>query len=157
NTATSFGGGAVRIELLNSGSGGVRISNSTFTGNIAGSTGLGSAITVSAEPVIITNCTVAGNIAGTGGGAIDFEPRTPTTVMNNTIIAGNSGGNCSFGSGGAFTGTHNLQFGDSTCTGATVANPLLGRSPTTAAPPKPWPSAPAARPSTAATPPWRRA
>lgn len=125
NSATSFGGGAILVEVLNAGSS-VRIVNDTFTANTAGSTGQGSAISVEAEPVAITNCTIAGNTAGAGGGAIHFGPRTPATVMNNTIVAGNSGGNCSFSSGSTFAGGHNLQFGDGTCTGATVANPLLG-------------------------------
>lgn len=126
NGATGFGGGAIIVESLNAGSS-VRISDNTFNGNTAaGANGLGSAINVGAAPVTITNCTIAGNTAGASGGAVYFGNRTPFAVMSNTIIAGNSGGNCAFAAGGAFTGDHNLQFGDSTCTGVTVANPLLG-------------------------------
>jgi predicted outer membrane repeat protein len=123
NTATSFGGGAIIVELLNAGSG-VRIVNDTFTGNTAASTGKGSAISVSAAPVTITNCTIAGNTAGAGGGAVYFGTRA--TLMNNTLLASNGGGNCAFTSNGAFTGGHNLQFGDATCTAVALADPLLG-------------------------------
>jgi predicted outer membrane repeat protein len=125
NTAKSYGGGAILIELLNAGSS-VRISNSTFTGNTApGANGQGAAINAGAAPVSITNCTIAGNTAGPSGGAVYFGPRTPITAMNNTIIANNSGGNCGYSPGAIFIGGHNLQFGDSTCTGAAVADPLL--------------------------------
>ena len=122
NAATSFNGGAIGIELLNPGSS-VRIVNDTFTGNSVPASGHGAAIYAAAAPLTITNCTIAGNNGGTAGGAIYFDTRA--TSMNNTIIASNSGGNCSFSSGSRFSGGHNLQFGDSTCTGATVANPLL--------------------------------
>jgi predicted outer membrane repeat protein len=124
NTAT-FTGGAIGVQNLNTGSS-VTIKNSTFTGNsVTGSTALGAAIYLSASPVTIANCTIAGNTAAASGGAIFFSNRKPVTFMNNTIIANNSGGNCRFDSS-TFTGGHNLQFGDSTCTGVTVANPLLG-------------------------------
>ena len=124
NAAVPFSGGAIAVVLLNSGSS-VSITNDTFTGNSAtGATGQGSAIYVGASPVTITNCTISGNNAAAGGGAVNFGDRT--TVINNTIIASNSGGNCSFASGGTFTGGHNIQYGDSTCFFMTVANPLLG-------------------------------
>lgn len=119
NIATSFSGGAITIESLNPGSV-VHIVNDTFTGNRAAASGHGSAIYAAAGPVDITNCTIAGN---TNGGAVYFA--APATRMNNTIIASNSGGNCAFSGGTTFTGGHNLQFGDSTCTGAAVADPLL--------------------------------
>lgn len=125
NTATLGGGGAIGVELLNPGSV-VELVNDTFTGNSvtgAAGAGVGAAIYAAAGPVNITNCTVAGNHGGTAGGAVYFDGRT--TSMNNTIVASNSGGNCSFAAGSTFTGGHNLQFGDSTCTGATVADPLL--------------------------------
>jgi len=126
NSATSFAGGAIDVEDLNTGSS-VTITNSTFTGNTAtGSNGQGAAIDISAAPVTITNCTIAGNTATGSGGAVYFGNRTPVTAMNNTIIASNNGGNCANASAGTFTGGHNLQFGDSTCSGVTVANPLLG-------------------------------
>lgn len=114
NNATS--GGAIAIESLNPGSV-VRIVNDTFTGNTAGASGHGAAIYASSGPVTITNCTIFGNT----GGALYFA--APAVAMNNTIIASNSGGNCVLGS--TFSGGHNLQFGDSTCTGATVADPHL--------------------------------
>jgi hypothetical protein len=123
NTATSYTGGAIAIELLNPGSA-VRIVNDTFTGNSVVSSGYGAAIYAAAGPLSITNCTIAGNHGGAAGGAVYFA--APATRMNNTIIASNSGGNCSFAPGSTFAGAHNLQFGDSTCTGATVADPLLG-------------------------------
>ncbi len=125
NAASSFSGGAIVVESLNTGSS-VTIKNATFTGNTAtGSNGQGSAVYIGAAPVTITNCTIAGNTAAGSGGAVYFGNRTPVTAMNNTIIASNSGGNCTFAPVGTFTGGHNLQFGDSTCTGVTVANPLL--------------------------------
>jgi predicted outer membrane repeat protein len=123
--ASTFGGGAIAVENLNSGSS-VTITNDTFTGNTAtGAGGQGSALNLSAAPVTVTNCTIAGNSAPPSGGAVAFGNRTPVTSVTNTIIASNTGGNCSF-SGSTFAGGHNLQFGDSTCTGMTVANPLLG-------------------------------
>ncbi|HEY2092173.1 MAG TPA: choice-of-anchor Q domain-containing protein [Thermoanaerobaculia bacterium] len=122
NSATSYGGGAIAIELLNPGSV-VHIVNDTFTGNSVPASGYGAAIYAAAEPVSITNCTIAGNNGGTAGGAVYFAARA--SAMNNTIIASNSGGNCSFEEGSTFAGGHNLQFGDSTCTGVTVADPLL--------------------------------
>jgi hypothetical protein len=123
NAATSYDAGAIAIELLNPGSD-VHIVNDTFTGNSVAATGHGGAIYAAAAPVDITNCTIAGNNGGTAGGAVYFAART--TAMNNTIIASNSGGNCAIEPGSTFTGGHNLQFGDSTCTGVTVGNPLLG-------------------------------
>lgn len=122
NAATSYEGGAIAIELLNPGSV-VHIVNDTFTGNSVPSSGIGAAIYSAAAPVDITNCTIAGNNGGTAGGAVYFAANV--TKMNNTIVASNSGGNCSFEAGSTFAGGHNLQFGDSTCTGVTVANPLL--------------------------------
>lgn len=115
------GGGAISVELLNRGSA-VRILNDTFNGNSVGAGGKGSAISITAAPVTIANCTIAGNTAAdAAGGAIYFGANA---AMNNTIVASNSGGNCSF-NGSALSGGHNLQFGDSTCPGVTVANPLL--------------------------------
>jgi len=125
NTAT-FGGGAIAVESLNAGSS-VNITDDTFTGNTAsGANGQGAAIYIDATPVTITNCTIAGNTAGASGGALHFGSRTPVTTVTNTIIASNNGGNCSFAPGGTFAGGHDLQFGDTTCTGMTVANALLG-------------------------------
>jgi len=121
NAATGGDGGAISVELLNPHSA-VRIANDTFTGNTAKRKG--AAIAVTAAPVTITNCTIAGNNADATVGAIYFGANT--TAMNNTIIAGNSGGNCSFAAGSVFGGSHNLQFGDSTCSSAAVADPLLG-------------------------------
>ncbi len=83
-------------------------------------------IYIGAAPVTITNCTIAGNNAASGGGAVYFGERTPATIINNTIIASNSGGNCSFALSGTFTGGHNIQYGDSTCSLMTAANPQLG-------------------------------
>ncbi len=123
NTATGFNAGAIGVELLNPGSV-VHIVNDTFTGNSVPAAGHGAAIYAAAAPLDITNCTIAGNNGGTAGGAVYFDARA--TPMNNTILASNTGGNCSFGPGSTFAGGHNLQFGDSTCTGVTVANPLLG-------------------------------
>lgn len=125
NTAT-FAGGAIALQVLNTGSS-VTIKNDTFTGNSAtGSSATGAAIYLGAAPVTIANCTIAGNTSAASGGAVSFGDRKPVTAMNNTIIASNSGGNCVVPSGVTFTGGHNLQFGDSTCTGVPVANPLLG-------------------------------
>lgn len=122
NVATGYNGGAIGIEVLNPGSS-VQIVNDTFTGNSSGAGGYGAAIYAGAGPVSITNCTIAGNNGGTAGGAVYFAA---PVAMNNTIIASNTGRNCSFASGSTFSGGRNLQFGDSTCTGVTVANPLLG-------------------------------
>jgi predicted outer membrane repeat protein len=124
--ASTFGGGAIGVDNLNSGSS-VTITNDTFTGNTAtGSGGQGSALNLSASPVTVTNCTIAGNTAAPSGGAVAFGNRTPLNAVINTIISGNTGGNCSFSGASIFAGGHNIQFGDSTCIGMTVANPLLG-------------------------------
>ncbi len=123
NAATSFNGGAINVESLNPGSV-VRIVNDTFTGNSVPANGQGAAIYAGTGPVVITNCTIAGNTGGSAGGAVYFA--SPAISMNNTILASNSGGNCSFSGGITLAGGHNLQFGDSTCTGVTVADPLLG-------------------------------
>ena len=126
NTATGFSGGGIAVESLNSGSSLV-IRNSTFTGNTAsGSGGQGAALYLGAAPVTIINCTIAGNTAAGSGGAVSFGTRTPVTDVVNTIIASNSGGNCANASAGTFTASYSLQFGDSTCLGIPVANPLLG-------------------------------
>lgn len=126
NNSATFFGGAIAVDGLNTGSS-VTIKNDTFTGNSAtGSIAKGAAIYIGVGPVTIANCTIAGNTAAASGGAVYIEARTPVTFMNNTIIAGNSGGNCLLTSGVTVTGGHNLQFGDSTCSGVTVANPLLG-------------------------------
>ena len=111
--------GAIAIELLNPGSA-VAITNCTFTGNTVASGGHGSAIYVGASPVTITNCTIAGN---SGPGAVYIDAGTS---ISNTILASNTGGNCAFGAGVTFTGSHDLQFGDSTCSGVPVADPHLG-------------------------------
>jgi len=125
NNTGVFGGGAIAVELLNTGSS-VVIANDTFTGNSATDpSSHGSALYLNATPVTINNCTIAGNTAPAGRGAIYFNTFTPVTAMNNTIIASNNGGNCSVDAGSIFNGSHNLQFGDSTCPGITVANPIL--------------------------------
>jgi hypothetical protein len=125
NSAT-FGGGAISIESLNPGSN-VTITNDTFTANtVTGSTAHGAALYIASAPVTIRNCTIAGNTAAGSGGAVFFDNANPVTWVANTIIASNSGGNCSFSAGALVSGGNNLQFGDTTCTGMTVANPLLG-------------------------------
>jgi hypothetical protein len=125
NSATGFAGGAIGIEVLNTGSS-VSISNDTFNGNTAiGAGGQGAAIYIGAGPVTITNCTIAGNTTAGTGGAVYFENRTPVTTVNNTIIANNTGGNCAYDGGVSFTGGNNLQHGDATCSGVTIADPLL--------------------------------
>jgi hypothetical protein len=126
NTAT-FGGAAIAIELLNPGSN-VTITNDTFNANTAnGSSGSqGAALYIESAPVTIRNCTIAGNTTSGTGGAVHFGHVNPVTSVFNTIIAGNSGGNCAFSAGALISGGNNLQFGDTTCTGMSVANPLLG-------------------------------
>ncbi|MBV9067387.1 MAG: hypothetical protein JO093_19705 [Acidobacteria bacterium] len=126
NNTALFGGGAIAVELLNTGSS-VVIANDTFTGNSATNpSSLGSALYLSATPVTINNCTIAGNTAPAGHGAVYFDTFNHVSAMNNTIIASNSGGNCFIASGSIFAGSHNLQFGDSTCPAVPVADPLLG-------------------------------
>jgi len=123
NTVTFFGG-AISVESLNPGSN-VRITNDTFTANSAtGSLAQGAAIYIDSAPITIRNCTIAGNTAAGSGGAVHFGQVNPVTWVSNTIIASNTGGNCS--PGALFSGGNNLQFGDTTCTGMKVANPLLG-------------------------------
>jgi hypothetical protein len=125
NTVT-FGGGAIAIESLNPGSN-VTITNDTFTANTAtGSSGQGAALYIESAPVTIRNCTIAGNTATGTGGAVHFGQVNPVTFISNTIIASNTGGNCGLSAGTLITSIKNLQFGDTTCTGMTVANPLLG-------------------------------
>jgi hypothetical protein len=125
NTAT-FGGAAIAIESLNAGSN-VTITNDTFTANTAtGSSAQGAALYIESAPVTIRNCTIAGNTTSGTGGAVHLGNVRPVTWVSNTIIAGNSGGNCAFSAGALISGGNNLQFGDATCTGMTIANPLLG-------------------------------
>jgi hypothetical protein len=125
NTAT-FGGAAIAIESLNPGSN-VTITNDTFNANTAnGSSSQGAALYIESAPVTIRNCTIAGNTAAGTGGAVHFGNVNPVTLISNTIIASNSGGNCSFSPAALIAGGNNLQFADTTCTGMTVANPLLG-------------------------------
>jgi hypothetical protein len=125
NTGT-FGGGAIALESLNPGSN-VTITNDTFNANTAtGSAAVGAALYIESAPVTIRNCTIAGNTTAGTGGAVHFGNVSPVTLIANTIIASNSGGNCSFSAGALISGGNNLQFGDATCTGMTVANPLLG-------------------------------
>src|SRR5262249_37906729 len=121
NTASNAGG-AIAVQLLNPGRA-VQIANNTSTGNSVGAGGKGAAIYISAAPVIITNCTTAGNTALGSGGAVHFGG-SPAS-MSNSIIASNGGGNCSFAGGITFIGAHNLQFGDSTCSGVPLAHPPL--------------------------------
>src|SRR3954447_21964531 len=124
--SSTFGGGAISVESLNPGSN-VTITNDTFTANTAtGSTAHGAALYITAGPVTMRNCTIAGNTAAAAGAAAYFDTVNPVTWVSNTIIASNSGGNCSFAAGALISGATNLQFGDTTCTGMTVANPLLG-------------------------------
>jgi len=124
--AVTFGGGAIAIESLNPGSN-VTIANDTFNANTAtGSSAQGAALYIESAPVTIRNCTIAGNTAAGTGGAVHFGNVNPVTWISNAIIASNSGGNCSFSPAALITGGNNLQFGDTTCTGMTVANPLLG-------------------------------
>jgi predicted outer membrane repeat protein len=124
--SSTFGGGAIAIESLNPGSN-VTITNDTFTANTAtGSTAHGAALYIASAPVTIRNCTIAGNTATATGGAVYFDSVNPVTWIANTIVASNSGGNCSLAPGALISGGNNLQFGDTTCTGMTVANPLLG-------------------------------
>jgi predicted outer membrane repeat protein len=125
NSAT-FSGGAISVESLNPGSN-VTITNDTFTANTAtGSTAHGAALYIASAPVTIRNCTIAGNSAAGSGGAVYFESVNPVTWVANTIVASNTGGNCAVAAGALISGGNNLQFGDTTCPGMTVANPLLG-------------------------------
>jgi hypothetical protein len=125
NTVT-FGGAAIAVESLNPGSN-VTITNDTFNANTAsGSSSQGAALYIESAPVTIRNCTIAGNTAAASGGAVHFGNVNPATLISNTIIASNSGGNCAFSPAALITGANNLQFGDTTCTAMTVANPLLG-------------------------------
>ncbi|MCU1349888.1 MAG: hypothetical protein JWO56_2918, partial [Acidobacteria bacterium] len=118
---------AIAIELLNPGSN-VTITNDTFNANTANgsSSSQGAALYIESAPVTIRNCTIAGNTTSGTGGAVHFGHVNPVTSVFNTIIAGNSGGNCAFSAGALISGGNNLQFGDTTCTGMSVANPLLG-------------------------------
>jgi predicted outer membrane repeat protein len=122
----TFGGAAIAVENLHSGSS-VTITNDTFTANTStGANAQGAALYLASAPVTVTNCTIAGNTTTAGGGAVFFSTGQPLTSVTNTIIASNSGGNCSFSGASILAGGHNLQFGDATCPGMTVANPLLG-------------------------------
>jgi len=118
-------GGAIAVEQANT----LIISNSTFTGNQAklntdNSVTTGGAIQLYGPPAnaVLDNLTVAGNSASGSAGGVFFNPST--TTMRNSIVAGNTGGNCG-GPGGFVDGGNNLQFGDASCRGAVVADPLL--------------------------------
>lgn len=71
---------------------------------------------------MLNNLTIAGNTAPTGAGI--YFGNSNTTVLN-SIIADNTGGNCSFAASYSI-GSNDLQFGDSSCPGVVVGNPLLG-------------------------------
>jgi predicted outer membrane repeat protein len=124
NTAqASAGGGAIAIEGTSS----LTISNSTFNQNSVTGTGSfnrGGAMALFGPPpgTILNNLTIADNSAQTGGG-IFFGNSNPT--LENSIVSNNTGGNCSFAAS-YNDGGNNLQFGDSTCAGVAVADPLLG-------------------------------
>jgi hypothetical protein len=124
NSATD--GGAIQVGPLNGGT--ATIGNNTFTSNQVIGPGpvTGSAIHMNA-PTVLTNNTIAGNYSSfdPGGGALYFGVGAVTT-MQDSLIVNNTGGNCAFASGVGFNGANNMQFGDASCTGVPVANPLLG-------------------------------
>ena len=80
------GGGIINLGTLT-------ITNSTISGNVAGSNGGG--INKYVGSLIVTNSTISGNVAGAGGGGIS-NVNGGTTVTNSTIsgnqTAGNGGG-----------------------------------------------------------------
>ncbi len=117
NHATSSDGGAIAVSSLQGGS--ATITNNTFNANqAAGSGARGGAISIGSSTTL-TNNTIAGNSASIGGGIYNAS----TLKMQDGLLTGNTGGNCS---GGGFSGANNLQFGDSTCAGVALGNPLLG-------------------------------
>ena len=124
NSATD--GGAILVSSLNGGT--ATIANNTFTGNEVVGPGPvnGSAIFLNA-PSILTNNTVARNYSSydPGGGALYFSTGAVTT-MQDTLVVDNVGSNCAFAPEVAISGGNNMQFGDDSCTGVPVADPLLG-------------------------------
>ena len=112
NSATSTGGGIANVQ------GTLTLTNSTLSANSATTAAGGLS---NFGTLTLKNSTFSGNGAGTAGGIRDLGGGTRT--INNTVVANNtSGGNCS----GVTAGADNLQFGDSTCTGFTSGDPMLG-------------------------------
>jgi predicted outer membrane repeat protein len=151
NNTSVFGGGAIAVELLNTGSS-VVIANDTFTGNTATDpSSQGSALYLGASPVTISNCMIAGNTAPSGRGAIYFNTFTPVAVMNNAIIASNTGGTVrslpAASSPAAIISSSAIRPAPESQL-PIRSSPL---SPTMAGPQERWPSVPAVRPLTPAT------
>ena len=88
NYAGSGGGGAVGGDTS-----GLRLTNSVFTGNVAGSiggVGRGGALALNAGSPNIVNCLIAGNTcSGRGGAGIALTTGTVTPTISNTILWGN--------------------------------------------------------------------
>ena len=140
-------------------SGTVMLTNDTVSGNSATS---GGGIAVFSSTVMLTNDTVSGNSAVSGGGVY---VASGTVKPGNTIIAGNTRTDVN---GTVRSQGYNL-IGSISGSGGWVSTDLTGIAPfprsrstrcwrrwgTTAAPPRRWPSCPAARPSTPAVTPWR--
>jgi predicted outer membrane repeat protein len=110
HSSPSSGGGLYHY------SGAVYVTNSTFSGNSAGSTGGG--ISILNGTVTVANSTFAGNHASNGGG---FYNSSGTLTIQNSIIArSTAGGNCY----GGVQGTNNLA-DDNNCGGGATNSPSI--------------------------------
>jgi len=115
NTATSIGTG------LYLAAGTTTVVNSTIANN-SGTDGVG--VYVDGGSLAVFNSTFANNIASNALNGANVTVNAGTASFTNTLLTkSGTGKNCK----GSFTnGGHNLQYGDSTCTGITLAatNPL---------------------------------
>ncbi|GHA20591.1 hypothetical protein GCM10008090_33120 [Arenicella chitinivorans] len=116
NSARFYGGG---LHAQDSAS--VSISNSTLSGNSAHSRGGGLYAEYSAS-VSIINSTLSGNSAVFGGGGL-VATDTASVSINNSIVANSAGDACD-GIGIIAIATDSIV-DDTSCRGATVADPLL--------------------------------
>jgi hypothetical protein len=73
---------------INASGGILTLTNCTFSGNIATSTG-GAINVTSTAGASINSCTISGNTSTNAGGGINVNGTTPTCSMVNTIVGGN--------------------------------------------------------------------
>ena len=101
--------------------GAVTVSNSTISGNSAGSGGGG----ISVGTATVTNSTLSGNIAGSAGGGISADTTTVTSSTISGNRAGSDGGANGIG-GGIFTKNILNEDGTATLFNTIVAGNFLG-------------------------------
>ena len=126
------------------------ITNTTISGN--STVGINSGVQAfSGATVNIESSTIASNTSTQPGGGIHANGNTTTINVENSIVSGNTLDNCDTLNGGTINSLGYNISSDGSCsftqpTDRQNADPLMGRSPTTEAPPTPtpsWPGSPA--------------